>query len=169
MRFRRGWLLALFAVLAVAVPVLEVWLLIEVGHAIGAGWTLLVLLAEAVLGGWLVRREGRRAWSALTGAVGTGRLPTGELADAALVLVGGVLLFLPGFVTDVVGFVFLLPLTRPAARRLVAFLVARRVQRLRLPVPSGPAGDVVEGQTVEDGTVGEPTAPQRVRGEVTGR
>ena len=77
-----------------------------------------------------MRREGGRAWTALNEAFGTGRMPTGELADAALVLVGGVLLMLPGFVTDVIGFFFLLPFTRPLARKLLAFVVGRRLARM---------------------------------------
>ena len=77
-----------------------------------------------------MRHEGRRAWSALNDAFNSGRMPTGELADAALVLVGGVLLMLPGFATDLIGFLFLLPITRPYARRVLAFFVARRISRL---------------------------------------
>jgi len=154
--------------LAVAVPILEVWLLIQVGARIGVAPTLLILVAEAVLGGVLMRREGRRAWRALTSTFETGRVPTGELADAALVLVGGVLLMLPGFVTDVIGFLFLLPLTRPLARKLVVFFVARRISRLNLPVTHQPGrGTVIEGETVEDG--GRGPGPTVISGEVTDR
>ena len=63
-----------------------------------------------------------------------GKVPTGELADAALILVGGVLLMLPGFLTDVIGFLFLLRWTRPLARKMIAFFVARRINRLGIPV-----------------------------------
>ena len=98
-----------FVCLLVAVPIFEVWLLIQVGHQLGLWPTVLILVLEAVLAAWLMRREGSRAWKALTDAFATGKVPSGELADAALILVGGVLLMLPGFVTDVIGFLFLLP------------------------------------------------------------
>jgi len=119
---------ALLVVLFIVVPVLEIYVIIQVGQLIGAVPTVLLLVAESLLGAWLVKREGRRAWAALRGAVGTGRLPGRELADAALVLVGGTLLLTPGFVTDVVGFVFVLPVTRPLARAGLAWLVARRAR-----------------------------------------
>ena len=164
MRLRGGLPLAVFLVLAVALPVFEVWLIIRVGNQIGLWPTVLVLVAEAVLGGWLVRREGRRAWEALTSAFGTGRVPTGELADAALVLVGGVLLLLPGFATDLIGFLFLLPITRPLARKLLAFFLARRINRLARAVPHG-HGDVIEGETVD----GPGSGPTTIAGEVTDR
>ena len=154
MKLRSGWPLALFVALLVAVPILEVYVLVQVGQRIGVGWTVLILVAEAVLGAWLLRREGARAWRALDGAFRGGRMPTGELADAALVLVGGVLLMLPGFVTDVLGLFFLIPFTRPFARSVLAFFVARRLNRAGLvPGAFGPyaRGTVVEGEVVPDG------------------
>ena len=87
-----------------------------------------------------MRREGSRAWQDLNEAFTSGRVPTGDLADAALVLVGGVLLMLPGFATDLIGFFFLLPWTRPLARKMIAFFVARRVQRPGMQVFRGPYG-----------------------------
>jgi UPF0716 protein FxsA len=154
MRLRRGWPLALFVVLLVAVPIFEVYVLVQVGQRIGVLWTVLILVLEAVLGGLLMRREGTRAWRALDAAFRGGRVPTGELADAALVLVGGVLLMLPGFLTDVLGLFFLIPFTRPFARQAVAFFVARRLSRAGLvPGAHGPYGrsGVVEGEVVPDG------------------
>ena len=171
MRLRGGLPLALFVVLAVAVPIFEVWLLIQVGGQIGVWPTVAILVVEAVLGAWLVRREGARAWQSLSSAFGSGRVPAGELANAALVLVGGVLLMLPGFATDVVGFLFLLPLTRPLARKLVAFFLARRISRLGLVRPPGPGrGDVIEGETVPDVPPRRPgQGPTVISGEITDR
>jgi UPF0716 protein FxsA len=167
MRLRGGLPLAVFLVLAVALPIFEVWLLIQVGDRIGVWPTVLILVVEAVLGGWLMRREGSRAWQALTDAFGTGRVPTGELANAALVLVGGLLLLLPGFATDVIGFLFLLPMTRPLARKLVAFFLARRISRLGLArLAAQGRGDVIEGETVDGPGPGYgPT----ISGEITDR
>jgi UPF0716 protein FxsA len=116
------------AVALLVLPILEIYVIIQVGQVIGAVPTIVLLVVESALGAWLVKREGRRAWNALSTAFGTGRLPGRELADAALVLVGGTLLLTPGFVTDVFGFFFVLPFTRPVARRWLGWLAARRVQ-----------------------------------------
>lgn len=167
MRIRGGLPLAVFLVLVVALPIFEVWLLIQVGDQIGVWPTVGILVLEAVLGGFLMRREGSRAWQALTAAFETGRVPTGELANAALVLVGGLLLMLPGFATDIIGFLFLLPMTRPLARKLVAFFVARRISRLGLARAAVPGqGVVIEGETVDGPGSGQgPT----ISGEITDR
>jgi UPF0716 protein FxsA len=150
-RPRRGRrVLGVLAVLLLVVPVLEIAVIIGVGKVIGGWPTLLLLVAESALGAWLVRREGARAWSALQVALRSGRMPSGELADAALVLVGGTLLLTPGFLTDVVGFVFVLPFTRPLARVLLARVVERRL--LAGVLRGGPAGrpDVVRGEVVDE-------------------
>jgi UPF0716 protein FxsA len=119
----------LLAVALLVLPILEIYVIIQVGQLIGAVPTLVLLVLESALGAWLVKNEGRRAWRALSEAFGSGRLPGRELADAALVLVGGTLLLTPGFVTDVFGFFFVLPFTRPLARRWLSWLVSRRVVR----------------------------------------
>lgn len=158
----------LLLVALIALPIAEVWLLVQVAGRIGVWWTVLILVAEAALGTWLMRREGRRAWAALNAAFASGKMPTGALADAALVLVGGVLLMLPGFITDVFGFVFLLPFTRPYARRVLGFIVARRVSRLGLDVMVARAdsGTVIPGEVVDQGPA--PGRPDDVviRGEI---
>ena len=124
---RRGPLLTVLVVLLVVVPIVEIAVLVAVGRAIGGWETIALLLVESALGAWLVRREGSRAWAALASALRTGRMPSRELTDAALVLVGGTLLLTPGFVTDIVGFAFVLPVTRPLARGLLVHLVERRL------------------------------------------
>lgn len=110
------------------VPVVEIYVILQVGHLIGAWPTVALLIAESVLGAWIVRREGRRAWRTLRTTFRDGGLPDRELADAALVLVGGVLLLTPGFVTDVFGFLFVLPFTRPIVRWGMAAYVGRRLR-----------------------------------------
>ena len=124
---RRNWLWTVLAVLLLVVPLLEVLVIIAVGRAIGGWPTFFLLLAESAFGAWLVRHEGGRAWQSLQTALNTGRMPSRQLADAALVLVGGVLLLTPGFLTDIVGFFLGLPFTRPAARRALEAVVARRL------------------------------------------
>jgi UPF0716 protein FxsA len=151
MRLRHGWPLFLLIVLLVAVPIFEVWLLIKVGQQLGLLPTILILIAEAIIGALLMRHEGSRAWKALNDAFSNGKVPTGELADAALILVGGVLLILPGFLTDVIGFLFLLRWTRPVARKIIAFFVARRINRLGIPVMQArlDTDNLIEGESVE--------------------
>lgn len=126
---------ALLLIALLVVPLAELAVIIAVGRVIGGWQTLLLLLVESALGAWLVRREGVRTWRALAQALQTGRMPSRELADAALVLVGGTLLLTPGFLTDVVGFFAILPPTRPMARRGLEAVVARRLLR---GFPGGP-------------------------------
>ncbi len=110
-----------------------------------------------MLGTWLIRREGGRAWRALNEALQTGRMPARELADGALILIGGTLMLAPGFVTDAVGVLLILPMTRPVARRLLTGLVARRLLgsgpragpgRTNRPGPTD--GPVVRGEVVDE-------------------
>jgi len=129
------------------VPIAEIFVLIQVGQAIGPWWTVLLLVTMSVLGAWLVRREFRNTWSALQAALQSGRLPSSELADAGMVVVGGTLLLTPGFLTDVVGLAMLLPLTRPLFRRMLLALLTRRVQT-RTTAWAGHR--VVRGEVVDD-------------------
>jgi UPF0716 protein FxsA len=135
--------LILLSILFLVVPILEIFVIIQVGQAIGAWPTVLLLLFESALGAWIIRHEGRRAWRSLRGAFETGRLPSRELADAGLVLVGGTLLLTPGFITDIVGFCLLIPPTRALLRGLVARLARRRVAfswRVATPPPRAGRG-----------------------------
>lgn len=165
------WLRSLLLVLMVALPFAEIFLLVQVGQAIGVWWTLAILIVEALLGAWLIQREGSRAWKALNGAFATGKMPAGELADTALILVGGVLLMMPGFISDIVGLVFLLPFTRPLARKALAYLVARRMAKLGLVTTYHRRdGTVIEGETVEpaprNGHPAPPDSSRLITGEI---
>ncbi|GAA4226776.1 hypothetical protein GCM10022254_12790 [Actinomadura meridiana] len=118
----------LLVLVLLGMPVLEIFVIIQLGGAIGAWPTVGLLAAEFLLGAWIVRREGRRAWRALQDAVGRGVMPDRELADAALIMAGGVLLLTPGFVTDVFGLLFILPFTRPLVRRALSGWASRRMR-----------------------------------------
>lgn len=145
------WVLAL---LFIVVPVAEIYLLIQIGQAIGAWWTVLLLIADGFLGSFLVKREGGRAWQALQDALRESRMPARELADGALILIGGTLLLTPGFITDFVGLFCIVPVTRPLARRALTRVITRR-----LVVASGgtprtrqrpePDESVVRGEVVD--------------------
>lgn len=107
----------------VGVPLIELLVILQVGEAIGGWLTAALLIADSVLGALLLRYEGRRAWSEFRRALGEGRWPGDEVAQGALIIVGGTLLVTPGFVTDVVGFLLLLS----PSRRLVARGVRARM------------------------------------------
>lgn len=169
---RRRLLLPLLVLGFILISVAEVWLLTAVASRITVFATLAILIAEAIVGAWLLRHEGSKAWRALLDAYGTGRLPSGQLADAALVLVGGILLILPGFFTDLIGLVCLIPATRPFARRVLGSLIARHAARSGIDIEViqakyGP-GTVIPGETVEDPSPQpKPDAdPNVIRGEL---
>ena len=157
-RRRRPRWLAMVFLAVLLVPIIEIAVIIAVGKVIGAWPTVLLLVVESAFGAWLVRREGSRAWAALRDALRSGRMPSRQLADAALVLIGGTLLLTPGFVTDLVGFAFILPLTRPVARSLLESAVTHRLLRDTGGWPGGRAGpgpgagagpDVIPGEVVD--------------------
>ncbi|WP_344047712.1 FxsA family protein [Nocardioides panacihumi] len=148
-RRRPAWVWAVFAAFLI-VPIVELWVLIQVGQAIGVGWTLLLLVADSILGTWLIKREGAKAYAALREALQDGRMPHRELADGALIVLAGALMLSPGFVTDVFGVLLLLPFTRPLGRRVLTALVARRVTTVVAHKRPGPGDDsVVRGEVID--------------------
>lgn len=110
---------AILVVLFILVPLVEIVIIIQVGQVIGAWWTVGLLVADSMLGAWLLRREGARAWRAFRDALAEGRWPGDEVAQGSMVIVGGTLLLTPGFLTDVVGFLLLVPVSRRIASRTV--------------------------------------------------
>ncbi|GAA0587640.1 FxsA family protein [Kribbella sandramycini] len=148
------------ALALLVVPIVEIYVIIQIGQVIGGWPTVGLLLLESALGAWLIKREGRRAWRALQSGLESGKMPGRELADGALVLIGGTLLLTPGFVTDIFGFFFVLPFTRPLARRALTTYLNRRVPTPNLtgfppnftpgPTPNRPAsGDVIQGEVID--------------------
>jgi len=135
----------------VVVPLIEIYVLIQVGQVIGPWWTILLLVLDSILGSWLIKLEGARAWLALRTALRDGRMPARELADGALILIGGTLMLSPGFVTDIFGILLILPFTRPVFRRLLTQVVTRRLlaSNARRPGP-GSEGSVVRGEVVDE-------------------
>src|SRR3954471_20228800 len=130
---------ALIVIAFLAVPILELYVILQVADVIGGWQTLALLIVESLIGTWLVRREGRRTWQAFTAALDNRRPPGREVADGVLVIIGGTLLLTPGFLSDIVGFFLLLPVTRPLARRLLLRVATRRAGR-RLGMPFGGRG-----------------------------
>ena len=118
---------ALLVVALVVVPLVEIYLLVQVGQVLGALPTIALLLALSLLGGYLLRREGARTWRAFRTTLQSGRVPAREVADGALVIFGGALLLTPGFATDALGLVCVLPPSRAVLRRGLTGVVAKRL------------------------------------------
>ena len=128
MRWRSlGGMRLLLLVVFIVVPLAELYLLIQVGQAIGAPLTIALLLADSLLGAVLMRSQGRAAWMRLNAALAEGRVPGREVIDGALVIFGGALLLTPGFLTDILGLALLVPPTRAVIRRV---LLARFGERI---------------------------------------
>lgn len=108
-------------------PLAELLALVLVARLIGVWPTIGLLVLESLVGAWLVRREGVRTWRALVRTAGSGAVPSTQVLDAACVFAAGILLVLPGFLTDLAGLVLVLPPTRALGRRLLAGYVAARV------------------------------------------
>ena len=123
--------------LFIVVPIVEIYVIIQVGQAIGALWTIALLVADSILGSMLMRSQGRSAWRRFNEAIAAGRIPAREVVDGALVIFGGALLLTPGFVTDIFGAAFLLPPTRAVIRRLLRAALRRAADRGR-PGQRGP-------------------------------
>ena len=124
----------LLFVLFIVVPILELAVLIQIGQAIGILPTIALLIADSVLGAALMRSQGRAAWMRFNAALAEGRVPGREVMDGALVIFGGALLLTPGFLSDILGLILLLPPTRAIVRKV---LVARYGSRLVATAASG--------------------------------
>ena len=148
----------------ILVPLAELAVLIAVGDVIGLLPTLALLLVVSVAGAWLAKREGLAAWRRFQLALANGRVPTVEVADGAMILLAGALLLTPGFLTDVVGILLLLPPTRALARRLAPRLAARRLRRGRRRVvtvdgTARPAGSSTQATWGRAEVADRPAAP----------
>ena len=103
-----GYLVLLFTLL----PAIELYVLIEVGSVIGASNTILIILLTGVVGAYLARLQGFLTLQKIQNSVNQGQLPNNELMDGLMILVGGIVLLTPGFITDIIGFLLLIPLSR---------------------------------------------------------
>ncbi len=137
--------------------VVEIVALVALGSAIGLGWTLLVLLAGSVLGLWLARREGVRAAQAVAEALRQRRMAHPEMTDGMLVAGAGVLLFVPGLVTDLAGLLLLVPPVRAVVRRRLVRVAEERAPGLR-------TARIRSEAPVVDGVVDVPAGPDRSDG-----
>jgi len=130
----------LFLVLLfIVVPIAELFVIIQVGEAIGVLPTIALLIADSILGSVLMKAQGRTAWRRFNAAVSEGRIPHREVLDGALVIFGGALLLTPGFISDILGILLLLPPTRALVRALVARRILPRLVVSRFGAPAASA------------------------------
>ena len=146
-------------ILFIAMPILEIYVIIQVGEAIGILPTIALLVIDSIVGTWLMRSQGRIVWRRFSEAMAAGRPPAREVLDGALIIVGGALGLAPGFVTD--GFAVLL--IAPPSRAVVRRALVRRLTRhgaVRVgswatrgrtgPQPPDPADDIVDGTVADE-------------------
>jgi UPF0716 protein FxsA len=112
-------MLPLLLLIFLVVPIAELAVIIQVGELIGVWWTIALLIADSILGTLLMRTQGRAAWRRFNEAVRAGRVPAREVLDGGLVIFGGALLLTPGFLSDILGALLLLPPTRAIARGIL--------------------------------------------------
>ena len=127
----------LLVLVFIIVPIAELFVIIQVGELIGVWPTLLLLLLDAIVGSWLLKREGRAAWRRFNQALAERRMPGKEVADGFLVILGGALLIAPGFLTDILGVLLLIPVTRAVFRRILRRWTVGRVAVVGFPGAGG--------------------------------
>jgi UPF0716 protein FxsA len=127
--------MAVFALLFIVIPLVEIYVAVQVSHVIGGLNTIGLLLLVSIVGVWLTKAAGFGVISRIRQQLAAGRMPTNELIDGGLVLTGGVLLVVPGFVTGAIGLLLLFPPTRALARGTLK----RRFQG-RVTYLGGPGG-----------------------------
>ena len=147
----------------IVVPIAELYVILQVGEAIGAPLTVFLLALDSVVGSLLLRSQGRAVWSRFSAAMNAGRVPHQEVLDGVLVIFGGAFLITPGFLTDIVGLLLLLPPTRAVARRAVTGLAKRNFVLRMVSFGTGaarrPARYDVEGTAVETEPPRRPAPP----------
>lgn len=121
----------LLALLFLVVPFLELFLIIKVGQAVGAGWTIGVLVLISIVGAWMVKREGVGVLRRARARIRAGEVPGNELTDGVFILFAGALLLTPGFLTDMLGILLLIPPVRAGMRRAATRSYRKRRGRRR--------------------------------------
>ncbi len=155
------WLFIAF----LAIPLIEIALFIQIGGAIGLGWTLATVVFTAILGAFLVRNQGALALGQVRSSFNDMQDPTEPLAHGAMILFSGALLLTPGFFTDAIGFLLLIPAVR--SRAFHALKARVNVQSFQTSTshrqyyePRHPAKDVIDGQYTEvDADLHDPKKP----------
>lgn len=141
------WLFLLFLL----VPIAEIYVLIEVGEVIGAGWTILFVIGTAILGAWLVRLQGLITMQRAQQSIRRGETPALEMLEGMALFISGFLLLIPGFVTDAVGFLLLVPALR---RTFLLRLIRNSSVIFRQPWSAqsrySQQDEIIEGEVIKD-------------------
>lgn len=155
-------------ILLLVVPIAELWVIVQVAGEIGALFTIALLILVSVLGAWLLKQQGLATWNRMQATLRRGEMPTKEVTDGALILLGGALLLTPGFLTDVVGLLLVFPATRAAVKSTFRRFLARRV-RTRYGVTTGaPKPGTYDAKVVKVERNTRPTKPTRTSSPLPG-
>jgi UPF0716 protein FxsA len=127
------------------VPFVEIYLLLQLGGIVGVFPTVLLVVFTAILGAWLLRRQGFATWQRFQANLAKGEIPAYEMIEGPILLVGGALLLTPGFFTDAMGFVCLIPQAR---RKLAQYVIEKQLVNMQAPFqrPTEKDGNVIEGE-----------------------
>ncbi|PSK98025.1 UPF0716 protein FxsA [Murinocardiopsis flavida] len=153
----------LIVIALMALPFLEIWLMVVVAGWIGVPWTIGALFALTVSGVFVVRRAGTKAFRDADAAMRTGKEPEVGLLDTLMVMVGGILLIIPGFITAALGALLSLPFTRPALRWAFQGWARRRMEKMQARMDTDLAAMGVRVRRPDDGRPGSGTV---IRGTV---
>ncbi len=130
------------------IPFIEIYLLLKIGAIVGVFPTIFLVVFTAVLGAWLLRQQGLATWLRLQESLAKGTIPAFEMIEGPILLVGGALLLTPGFFTDILGFLCLIPATR---KKLANYIIAKGIITTTGAAPgqqkpkSGPS-NIIEGE-----------------------
>ena len=138
------WLVLLF----IAVPLVELYVIVETARSIGTLETIGLLILVSVLGAWMVKAQGLAVLWRIRSKLNEGQMPGRELVDGGLVLLAGALMLTPGFVTDAIGLLLLIPPTRMAIRPL---LIRRFRHRVTIFGPGEPGSGTIHDTDLADG------------------
>ena len=128
---------ALLFILLLAIPIAELYVIVQVGDVIGLPLTLLLLIAVSVLGTILLKREGAATYFKARDVLARGGIPSKELTDGFLILLGGALLLTPGFLTDIVGLTLILPFTRAPLKKFFTTVIFAKLAKRHPTVAGG--------------------------------
>lgn len=115
--------------LIIIVPALEIGLLILSGKTLGLIPTVLLIISTGVLGAWLAKKQGLRTIQQAQFQIQRGQMPGDMIIDGLSILVGGVVLLTPGFITDAIGFILLFPRTRSLIKPFILKLIRDMINR----------------------------------------
>lgn len=139
-------------ILFVTVPLLELYLLLQLARLTGPGTTFLLVIITGIIGSWLAKREGLIAWQKFHAALADGRMPSREIQDGLMIVFAAALLLTPGLLTDIFGFIMLVPFGRDLVRKLLLSKLFRgfgSVQIQTTTFESNPLQSFDDAKTVE--------------------